>query len=325
MAQEQGPCQTVLDAVRNVRPPAGGAVSWQSPLATLNRESKGVVTFDTTGWQGAGAALQARLRDEWRAPPDLLKVIVAQGQPTIYRFGTSDLYMSEVVAGTMDCEDDVFFEARSGTAARGVKSPLKEEPGLLCYWMTGRAGAVGGVPAFLVQDDRDNTVELTVTPWRDGKWQPACGVSLAFANRFEAIERFCAARGESGSCDAFADRALALARAADETPKPADGSAPAGTVTPDAPVEPDLPTFGHKVTAKDIQTTSFSEDTVFRRADVDGRRVLARIGHPSIGWRVWRDYLVAFYREDGDKLVPLAGIYVTKTRTELGDVKLTTP
>jgi hypothetical protein len=296
-AQEQDLCRAIVDAARQASPTSA------IPGAILDK-----------GWTGTREEVRARLTDEWHASGPLLESLAgpAPFATVIHRLGGSDLHYREFVAGSAGCQNIQFFEAKAGAPARAVDGPFGPiaEGNGLCGWSTGYAAEIAGVPAFVIKDDHDNIVDLTVVPWEDGAWQKPCGVSLHFANTFEVTERFCA----SGTCDAFADRALALAKTHDEeTTWGASGLTAA--LNAEAGVEPDLPTFGH---GAEGQHPVFGYDTLFTPVLVDGERLLARIGHPvAIGSHLLRDYIVAFYRLADNKLTPVAGLYIEKSRAGL--------
>jgi hypothetical protein len=48
---------------------------------------------------------------------------------------------------------------------------------------------------------------------------------------------------------------------------------------------------------------------------IGGKVLLVRVGHAAFGWRTGQDYLFAAYKLSDDRLAPVAGIFVTKTRS----------
>src|SRR5262249_1993979 len=163
-------------------------------------QSGGSISIDTKGWRGdTKEATQARLRSDYRAGPDLLEALKSLSNDewwlSFFRFGTSTLHMAVSSQGSAHCQNFVFFDVPAAAAARVVAAPpsvQNAEPMTFCYKNAGYAGTVTGVSAFIAEDNRDDsTVALTITPWRDGRWQQACRVVITFSDVFQVIDRFC--------------------------------------------------------------------------------------------------------------------------------------
>lgn len=314
-AQSADLCNTVANTLSSLKPPSESADPWMSPIRTLEKESRGVVTIDSEGWRAeTKEALLDMLRTEYRAGPELLRALEPPGMnATFHRFGTASLRLGQTVGGTAHCQHFVFFDAPAGREARPVADPpivQTADETTFCFDRSAYAGEVAGVPAFIFQSNRDNVVELSVTPWHDGKWEEACRVTAVFANEFKVTNRFC----EGVNCDAMADRALSLVTDLDDSSPRGFGLV--NKLAGDAALDDQVPTFGGQVSGRyGSAYSSFAGGQVFLPVVVDRQMYVGRIGHAAFAWRTVPDYLFAAYRVQGDHLEPVAGLYITKTRT----------
>jgi hypothetical protein len=325
--QDQGVCKIVARTVLAIDPSGGWRGPWQRPLHALAKASPGILSIDPDEPRGeAKTETVDRLRREYRAEPGLLAAIerLTNGRQGIFlhRFGGSFLKLAEAVGGTASCQGFVFFDAPPAGAAHVVADPpvvQNAEPLTFCVRTTGYAGAVAGVPAFIVQNDRDSTVELSFTPWRDGGWQRQCRVVISFSDVFEVTDRFC----KNVDCNAMADQALSLTKQVVQNPQ----SAPEGAngqdakfkalkkLADDQPLDNQLPTFGGQIHGLfGSGYSEFAPDSVLVPVVVGGETYLGRVGHAAFAWRTVPDYLFASYRRAGDSLEPVAGFYISKTR-----------
>jgi hypothetical protein len=317
-------CTTVTRAVLAADPPGDERSRWQSPVLALDKASAGTVGIDADGWRAKTKdEAQDRLRREYRAEPGLLDAIgkLTNGDWlfSLYRFGGSSLRMAKIVEGSASCERFVFFDAPEGRAAHAVVAPpvvQNAEPFAFCYRTKAHVGEVAGTPTFIVETDQDNTVELSLTPWRDGGWQRQCRLIVRFHNEFQAADQFC----KGVDCREMAAQALALVKTADEHPPTADQeSADQGAqfkAMKDLAAlgfrDDRLPTFGG--TVRGNKASDFASNALILPVVVGGKTYLARVGHPAIGWRTFSDYLFAAYTLAGHGLEPVAGLYIAKTR-----------
>jgi hypothetical protein len=324
--KDQVVCNIVAHTVLGIKPPPDWRSPWQQPLRALTKASGGIVRIDAEAWR-AKTKTEAldRLSQKYRAAPSLTEAIgelIDGGDTfTLSRFGGSSLSMAESVGGTARCQSFVFFDAPPAGAAHAVADPpvvQNAEPFTFCVKTTGYAGEVAGVPAFVVETDRDSTVELSFTPWRDGGWQGQCKVVIRFSDIFEMTDRFC----KDVDCNAMADQALSLTKKVDQSPQ----AAPDDTngqdakfkalkkLADDRPPGIQLPTFGGQIHGLFGSYNDFAEDSVFLPIVVGGETYLGRVGHGAIGWRKVPDYLFAAYKRVGDSLEPVAGFYISKMR-----------
>jgi hypothetical protein len=324
--KDQGVCSTVARTVLAINPSGGWRSPWQQPLRTLAKASGGAISIDAEGWRGKlkGEALD-RLREKYRAAPGLMAEIggLLDGGDTfaLYRFGSSSLNLAEAVGGTASCQYFVFFDAPSAGAAHAVAAPpvvQNAEPFTFCVKTTGYAGEVAGVPTFVVETDRDSTVDLSFTPWRDGGWQGQCKVVIRFSDVFEMVDRFC----KDVDCTEMANQALSLTRKVDQSPQAAQDEANGRDakfnalkkVADDRPPDSQLPTFGGEIHGLFGNYNEFAPDSVLLPVVVGGETYLGRVGHAAIAWRTVPDYLFAAYKKVGDSLEPVAGFYISKAR-----------
>ena len=325
--KDQSVCSTVARTVLAINPSGGWRGPWQQPLRALAKAPGGAVSIDAEGWRAETKAQALdRLRQDYRAAPDLTDAIGRlmddNGTVSLYRFGGSSVSMAESVGGTASCQYFVFFDAPSAGAAHVVAAPPvveSAEPFTFCVKTTGYAGQVAGVPAFVVETDRDSTVELSFTPWRGGGWQGQCKVVIRFSDVFEMVDRFC----KDVDCTEMANQALSLTRKVDQSPQAAQDEANGRdakfkalkTLADDRPPDSQLPTFGGEIHGLfGSAYNEFAQDAVLVPIVVGGETYLGRVGHATVAWRTVPDYLFAAYKRVGDSLEPVAGFYISKTR-----------
>ena len=325
--KDQVVCNTVANTVLAIVPPPDWRSPWQQPLRALAKASGGIVRIDPDGWRaGSKAEALDRLRQKYRAVPSLTEAIGSliddNGTFSVHRFGGSTLNLAEGVGGTASCQRFVFFDAPPAGAAHTIVDPpvvQNAEPFTFCVKTTGYAGEVVGIPAFIVETDRDSTVELSFTPWRSGGWQQQCQVVVRFSDVFEVTDRFC----KDVDCNAMANQALSLTKKVDQSPQaaPEDANGQDAKFTAlkkladDRPPSIQLPTFGGQIHSLfGSPYTEFAEDSVLLPIVVGGETYLGRVGHGAIAWRKVPDYLFAVYKMVGDSLEPVAGFYISKMR-----------
>ena len=323
VAQAQALCHVVARTITSLMPAEVSDGRRSSPIEVLGKSSGGVVSIDAEAWPTAApGGLTARLRDEYKAPPDLLQAIGPLSPRNVFRFGGSSLFLGRTVQGSANCQGFTFFDARPGGPSRLVKGPegvgLGEEAAF-CFGQEGHAGQVDGVPAFIVQRDGQSTVELSVVPWRDGSWQKSCRVTLSFDNGFDATERFCA----GVDCNEMAEQARTLAKELDESLRPNLGLPDMSRLAAQAGLDKRVPTFGEQPKNADHDVyADFQGDAIFLPIVVGNEMYLARLGRAGFAWRRSPNYLFAAYRMTGDRLEPVAGIFVDLVRSSLTDAQV---
>lgn len=182
----------------------------------------------------------------------------------------------------------------------------------------GLVGTMNGEPAFFLQEGMDQDFEIGVTLWRDKRWQPECKLSLHFSADFSIDQRFC----NGADCKAAADAGLSLAKRFDkglteqeEAKLSTQERQKFRAMLPHRPkgllpfASNELPTFGSK-----SQPHVFGCDDVVLPVKLDGRLYAGRLGHGSIGWRCFNDFVFALYTPKDGELKPVAGIPIGKVR-----------
>lgn len=220
-----------------------------------------------------------------------------------------------VVQGTADCAYWVLF-AREG----GQLVPI-DTPDTL-------AGNCWNTQGHLAEVDRQ-VVALQVTrglldpsqDWQVQAWDGrSWGRAAHLRARFDHVMRIDAASCATGvDCAAAKAAALDYARRHDREPLPqtlADAALPAAgqaryarmrALAKSADAVAQLPQPGQR-TYHGLD--GYGSEAVFFPARLGDEWVLGRIGHGHVGWRVAGGWLVGFWRLDGDRLVPLAGVAV---------------
>jgi len=209
----------------------------------------------------------------------------------------------------MHCQQWAFFQKLNKRVHR-IKEPSSvahEEGGGLCWDSYALVVRFGDVPALVVEDDGDNRVSLSVTSWQEKRWGATCHLQASFKPRLDIAQSYCA----QNRCASLDREAVAIAewyrgfsprgrypqkgvdqrlvRLAEQLPKP--------HVIPD---------FGK--TSSNPYSEFSQEDMLVVR--VNGQDLLAMVGGGSFGWRDYRGNLVAFWREDQGKLVPVASFQI---------------
>ncbi len=316
----------MAESIRTAEPPADHDDPWMSPVQALADLPGTGVHLDQAKSLPLKAAID-QLKGDLRATPRLVDAVTELvGSPDTYlhlrRFGASELRAAQVSQGSAGCLYFVFFTAPPGGPADVADAPaeLKDRKDGSMPPCTGAGGIalaaeVSGTPAFIVSEGRDQHERISVTPWHGG-WQKSCEMSLDFTAGLDVAERFCARGVDCAKAseqakvlasrynkdqDAFADD-QALDEKLRDLKKHAD----------DKPVgSRDFPTFGHQAS---YRAASFSETTVSVPIMLEGEALIAKIGHGSIGWRVYPDYLVGFYRWTGDEFEPVASAIINTRR-----------
>jgi hypothetical protein len=320
-ARAQQACKAIAEQARRYTPPADGAFLFpvqgldQMPGAVVHLGRRQDPHMQEASW------LIDIMRASFRPTPELLKAAselnYIGGAGTSWQIGHG-LHALEVEGGTAHCSGFVFFMADPNGPATLVERPPasigKDGEMRLCSGVgsEGLVGTVNGDPAFILQEGKDQDFDIGVTLWKDKRWQPECKLSLHFNAAFSIGERFC-----SGvDCGAAANAGLALARRFDgnarlQEQEEATLSAPERETFQKTPPFPDktLPTFGSKA-----QHHDFGCDETVLPVKLGGRLYVGRLGHGSIGWRCFNDFVFALYAPKDGELEPVAGITIDKVR-----------
>jgi hypothetical protein len=323
----QEPCHAIAERIRTGEPPADRDSPWRSPMQELAALPDAGIHLDE-GKSLTVTEATARLKGELRASPRLLeavKELVGLGEYLrLRRFGSSELWAAEVTQGSAGCQSFEFFIARVGAAAEPVDPPAelsnrKDGSVPVCSGFGGLAFAaeISGSPTFVVEEGRDLHERISFTPWRGG-WQESCELNLDFTAEIDIAERFCA---RDVDCAKASEQAKALVLRYDKDANVFDD----GSRLDEAlqalkkraekrpPGSRVFPSFDQK---PQYAAASFSETTVSVPVMLEGQPVIAKIGHGSIGWRTYPDYVVGFYRPSGDDFEAIAGVILTKKRAK---------
>jgi hypothetical protein len=273
---------------------------------------------------GSAMRLEEALPASFKPSPALKKALselaVGGGNLRLQRAGQSALHAASVNEGSANCQSFVFFEmSPDGRADIVVEPPIivngRNGVLLFCtgFGVESALGEIAGEPAFIVEIGKNQDEEVRFTPWRDHVWQKECRIAVRYSTRFSVDEQYC----QGVDCGAVSARARELAMRFDKDP---DSFANLPQVddkyVPLLSGPAELPTFGKSSPSQQ----NFGEESAVWSVVLGGQSYVARLGHGAIGWRKYPDYLLALYRMDGDKLEPVAGIRIAKTRGKLVDV-----
>jgi hypothetical protein len=313
----QAPCAAVSQALLSIDPPGGWRGPWGLPVAALDKASRGVVVSDAEGWRAetpqAGLDKLHELRASQTLKDAIGKLTGGNWLFSLHRFGQSSLHMAEVMQGTMHCRHFVFFDTSPAEASMVAAPPIvrTNDETAFCWRRSAYAGEVAGAAAFITQDDRDDVVGLSITPWREGQWQASCQVTVKFTPQFEVADRYCS----SVDCAAIADQALEFAKTIDRgTALVGDSNENFRTLKKLAEEDPPDDDLRALRGTFDSAYSQFAPQSVMVPVMVGGETYLGRIGHAALGWRIWPDYLFAMYKKGDYGLEPIAAIYIRKTR-----------
>jgi uncharacterized protein len=321
-----GACRAIQEQVRALDG-SDSTRAWSTPaLVGLDSvPNSSVKIAQKELMSGSLAEVDAALKSNFNASPqliDAIKRLSGGGNVTIrvYEAGPSNLHMAEVIRGTAGCQHFAFFGTSRDIVMSGpVDAPLVVKHGDEASFCRGEQGWIGiaqSSPAFFVERGLGNTVDISVTLWNAGHWQPECHASIKFRSEFKVADRFC----NGVDCTAFSAQAKSLAAKCDADPKAYDAAASEiGSRSAEfnrmkqhiGEWNDQMPTFGNTASSS---YTGFGAGCALMPVKVGGETYIARLSNSSLGWRESPDYVFAAYRMAGDKLEPVAGIYIAKLR-----------
>lgn len=325
VAHAQQVCEAIAGQARRFTPAADGAFLF--PVQGLDQMQGSVVRLGQAQRQEMSKLIDV-LRTTFLPTAELLKAAQDLASSSDY-YGTlwevgRGLHAFEVEGGTAHCSSFVFFTSEPDGPATLVDLPPaargKDGEMRLCSGVgsEGLVGTVKGEPAFFLQEGKDQDFEIGVTLWKERAWQPECKLSLHFNAAFSIDQRFC-----SGvDCEAAANAGLALAKRFDKG-LPDQEEAKLGAQEREAframvshrpeglpPfASKEFPTFGSK-----SQPHDFGCDDILLPVKLAGRLYVGRLGHGSIGWRCFNDFVFALYAPKDGEFEPVAGITIGKVR-----------
>lgn len=253
---------------------------------------------------------------------------------TVWSLKASPVHAFSDKGGTAHCATFVFFadghalpdapQALDGGMSEDSGGPIAE-----CYMSAGNLARLGTKTAFTATDHdipRSHNVSLRVAVLDNGKWGDACRVSATFETVYRVTNVFRAKDGPL-SQEAVARLSPEIARARDKAKaaKKDFGFGPPlasavktrlETLAKALPYSADnIPSFGAKLEPNGVANVGNDFDDL--PVAIDGRPYLARIAHPSIGWRDFMGYVLVFYRADGNALTPVASAILDEKKGKL--------
>jgi hypothetical protein len=273
----------------------------------------------------------SHLPDSFSPSRELLKALEdTDGSLAVTGLPGTDIFAANSIGGTAHCNTTVFF-AVSRRYTRMVQDPesWKNDISGSCG-LTRSFASVDGV-ALVIDDSLDGgpnlASTLTLIPWGNGKWLDPCRVDFVFAPHFDSqnLENDWGSLNNWGpndcgkaGCDGLRRAALNLVKQTQ-----ADGvgieNRLLATMTSaqqqeyarskratDSPDGADWPAGGDY--SEEASTSAALTDTkpLLLPLVVDNRVFLARVGHFTIGWRVFSDWQVTVDTGEADKARQIA-------------------
>jgi hypothetical protein len=339
-------CDGLVARVRALPPVGAASELWAGPMQRLAEQPSGYVRLDQTGnlFHGGdpskdATALRTRMQKQYHAPAPVMAAVNQMdlangGMAWVHRLGSSSVRALELVQGTMDCSTFLVFDAPVFRSARLIDSPpqVAGVEGGFCGTDQGLFGAVGGAPAFIEQSwpSTDPDYDIVLSAWRSGHWTVPCEVKVSY-NRVYRVRTIhcrgdlCAALPDA-AINIAASRDLQLQASADDAAPPFQWGAPPSQQVLDKvaqiqvligpPATAVLPTLGD--TADEV---GLGEDAVVFPVQLAGQTYAAVLGHRSIGWRVFPQYLLALYDIKDGKLDPVAGLIIEQSQGALASIR----
>jgi hypothetical protein len=285
-------------------------------------------------------ALDATLKSRFNTPPAVLTAVdgldPAEADTVwLRRLGASDVYAVETVAGTMDCEGFVFFDAPGGKAATAVATPpqltaVGDDGASFCATAEGMPGQVGTTPVFIAEgwDSVAPVYDIDVAAWRGGAWARPCSLNVLFRSSYRIDKVDC----HGGVCAQLPAAAVAMAERR-ETQIVAHGSAqdapttfawgPPVSAAARAKVATLTPLIGDPNTLEVSNVTGdtshgFGDDTVIFPVVLAGQAYAAVLSHGGIGWRIYPDFVLSLYDLNAGAAQRIASVHIVR---EVGTVQ----
>ena len=313
---------------------------WNGPMQRLATQPGGYVRLDQSDelFKGGDAADEAkalwtRFQTQYRAPAPVLAALdqmdlASGGMAWLRRLGSSSVHAVELMQGSMDCSTFLVFDAPAGAPARLIDAPPQIAAGVeggFCGTDQGLFGQVGGAPAVVEQSwpSTDPDYDIVASAWRSGRWTEPCEVKVSYRRVYRVGTSHC--RGDlcaalpAAATDVAAsrDRQLLASGANDAPPFHWGPPAPKAALDKVAKIEilvgpasdSLLPTLGDKG-----DVVAFGDDAVVFPFKLAGQTYAGVLGHRSIGWRVFPDYLLAVYDLKDGKPVAIAGLVINQSQ-----------
>ena len=332
--EETGPtaiCESIAHRYRNV----ADANLGKSPLTALSESAATgiVVSEPVTNLANEPTALAHWATEQqppFRLGDDVQAAWERQAQTSsvweLNRLPDTNFYSLSSVAGTGHCINALYFEVRNGHAALAhVPAGFHE---IDACGAIRRYGTVDRHPA-LFQEAYGQTPTLsstlTVAAWESGRLLPACRLTFSFAPAFGPARLNLHEDSCSGTdCEALRRAAFQLAAAVQKNPQAALAGQLA-SLPPNLKSEYEAADRSSGSGATEVtDAAAITDQQPLRLPYVsDGRLYVASIGHFTVGWRYFADWIVRFDALENGKRVPHADFAVGMTQGQLQDISAT--
>jgi hypothetical protein len=281
----------------------------------------------------------ARIPGSFAPSRGLLKAFDdGQGDLTVSELPGTNLLAANSIGGTANCNSIVFFSV-SHRSAQVVPEPRswKDDAGGGCG-LTRSFASVDRIPV-VIDDSLDSgpslASTLTLTPWDHGQWRDPCRADFVFAPHFDtkktlndwtSLDNWEANDCGSDGCDGFRRAALGLVEQTQADRTGVEGHLLAAMTVAqreeyqrlkrvaDRPDVADAPADGDA--AEHPRTAAALTETMplLLPMLVGDRVFLARVGHFTIGWRVFSDWKVTVDAAEADKTREIARFAIGMTQ-----------
>jgi hypothetical protein len=337
-------CQIVAAKVRALPAVAYDPSSdlTEGPIQQLadNRASGVVIDASSPLSSDQVQALGATLKSRFKPPTAVLTAVdgldpAEADNVWLRRLGASDVYAVETMAGTMDCEGFVFFDAPSGKPAKAVPTPpertaIGDDGASFCATAEGLPGRVGTTPVFIAEgwDSVAPVYDIDIAAWRGGAWAKPCSLHVVFRSSYRVDKVDC----HGGVCAQLPAAAVAMAERR-EAQIVAHGSAqdapttfawgPALSAAARAKADTLTPLIGDPPTLDVSSVTGdtshgFADDTVIFPVVLAGQAYAAVLSHGGIGWRIYPDFVLSLYDLNAGAAQRIASVHIVR---EVGTVQ----
>ncbi len=345
-AADDGVCRSVAAGLRTLPAapydPASDLID--GPIQRLAAAHGGGLVIDQSAELTSDQvrALPATLKSRFRATAAVLRAVddlsPGSGAVWLLRMGGGNVYAVEVTAGTMDCESFAFFEASPGKTAKIIAQPPQlaaetDDAGAFCVTDEGLLGRVGPTPVFIEQgwDPTDPDYQLVLAAWR-GAWAKPCKLRVIFRSSyrvdgFDCHGSACGELPQAAVAMAAARQALVRRDSAGGNPPETFAWGPAASTAARAKVARLKDLIGEPAAtgapgvAGDTQH-GFGDDSVVFPLVLGEETYAAVLGHGSVGWRIYPDFLLALYDLKGGAADRVASVHIVRDVGPAQSIKL---
>ncbi|GIL40780.1 lysozyme inhibitor LprI family protein [Roseiterribacter gracilis] len=203
------------------------------------------------------------------------------GVADLYRFGTSPLFKSMQLQGSMACERSRYFELRNSKVVE-IDDPFPGDESAHC--LNDRTAAAIGAGGELINVETSPS-RLRLVQRVGGAWRPMCAFERKTQTRFVPTERVCTGT-MCADLESFARAWLAEDKTVRNLPR-----------VKWQDMLDQRPQIGAHGAALDIAPYdySLSNDDILVEVELSGAKHVVLIGMPTLGWRVWPDYVFGVF------------------------------